>query len=90
MNGHLEAVKLLVGAGADPAITNNAGHDVVYEAEINGKDTVVEWLLTEGRGLETGIKGGHEGPSAEDIMQEQSDTAGVEEDLEHVSFRDAS
>jgi ankyrin repeat protein len=49
LNGHLEAVKLLVQAGADPGVTNRAGHDAVYEAEVNGKEQVVEWLLTEER-----------------------------------------
>ncbi len=86
LNGHLEAVKLLIGAGADPTITNKAGHDALYEAEINGKDAVVEWLLTEGRGLETGVKGSHEVASVEDALQEQIETTGVEEDLEHVSL----
>ena len=90
LNGHLEAVKVLIGAGADPTITNHAGHDAVYEAEINGRDTVVEWLLTEVKGLETGVKGGHEGASVEDPMQAQNDTTGVEEDLGHVSLADAS
>lgn len=86
VNGHLEAVKLLIDAGADPTIINKAGHDAVYEAEINGKDTVVEWLLTKGRGLETGITGSHEGARVEDATQEQIETTGVEEDLEHFSL----
>ena len=89
LNGHLEAVKVLMGAGADPTITNKAGHDTVYEAEINGKETVVEWLLTEGKGLETGFNGNQEGASTEDPMQEQSEAIGAEEDLEHVSLEDA-
>ena len=36
---------------------NRAGHDAVYEAEGNGKEDVVEWLLAEGKGLEEGVKG---------------------------------
>ena len=79
LNGHLEAVKVLIGAGADPAIRNKAGHDAVYEAEINGKDTVAEWLLTEGKGLETGVKGSQEGATMEDAMPGSSETAGAEE-----------
>ncbi|KAA6413505.1 MAG: Ankyrin repeat-containing protein [Lasallia pustulata] len=55
LNGHLEAVKILVAAGADPALANKAGHDVVYEAEVNGKQEVVEWLLKEANGLEKGL-----------------------------------
>ena len=50
---------------------------------------VVEWLLTEGKGLETGVKGGQEGDTAEDAMREQGETSGVEEDLGHVSITDA-
>lgn len=55
LNGHLEAVKLLMDAGADLTVMNKAGHDAVYEAEINSKDNVVEWLLTEGKGFESGL-----------------------------------
>ena len=33
LNGNLECVKLLVQAGADPGIRNNAGKDAVFEAE---------------------------------------------------------
>ncbi|MCJ1463685.1 hypothetical protein MMC07_002293 [Pseudocyphellaria aurata] len=54
LNGHLDAVKLLMGAGADPTVMNKAGHDAVYEAEINFKDDVVEWLMTEGNRSEPG------------------------------------
>lgn len=45
LNGHLEAVKLLVDSGADVLAKNNAGHDVAYEAELAGKEVVVNWLL---------------------------------------------
>lgn len=55
LNGHLDAIKILLAAGADPAILNVAGHDAVYEAERSGKQEVVEWLLKSGNGLETGI-----------------------------------
>ena len=57
LNGHLECVKVLIDAGADPTITNNAGHDAVYEAELNDKSEVVEWVLKESEGLEEGIAG---------------------------------
>lgn len=59
LNGHLDAVKALIGAGADPAIRNGTGHDAVYEAEVGGKDEVVSWLLKEGEGLEKGVVGDH-------------------------------
>lgn len=48
LNGHLEAVKILVASGANSSVRNKAGFDAVYEAEINSKEDVVEWLLKEG------------------------------------------
>ncbi|KAI4951893.1 hypothetical protein J4E91_003354 [Alternaria rosae] len=55
LNGHLESVKLLVQSGADVTIINRAGHDAVYEAEINDKNEVVDWLLGAVEELENGI-----------------------------------
>lgn len=55
LNGHLESVKLLVNAGADVTLVNRAGHDAVYEAEINDKNDVVDWLLGTVEELEKGI-----------------------------------
>lgn len=53
LNGHLEAVKALLAAGAKTDMKNKAGHDAIYEAEINSKDSVVEWLLQQDRGLDS-------------------------------------
>ena len=58
MNGHLDIVKLLVAAGADPNLMNDAGHNAVFEAETSDKTKVVEWLLSqmnnvEGEGKDT-------------------------------------
>ena len=53
LNGHLPAVKLLIEAGADPTVINQAGKDAVYEAEANEKNELAAWLLTEGKGLES-------------------------------------
>lgn len=71
-------------AGADPALVNRAGHDVVYEAEINGKEAVVEWLLKEGKGLEKGLgvdggegEHGEEG-DGEGVGDGEKDEDGVE------------
>jgi ankyrin repeat protein len=55
LNGHLESVKLLIQSGADVTIINRAGHDAVYEAEINDKNEVVDWLLGAVEELEKGI-----------------------------------
>ncbi|KAL8796433.1 MAG: hypothetical protein Q9182_007379 [Xanthomendoza sp. 2 TL-2023] len=79
LNGHLDAVKILIGAGADPTIRNNAGHDAVYEAERSGKTEVVEWLLTEGQGLESGIAGSR-ATEDEDEDQEARESPPVNED----------
>jgi hypothetical protein len=49
-------VKVLIDNGADPTVTNRAGHDPVYEAEVNDRREVVEWVLREGgEGLEEGV-----------------------------------
>lgn len=34
-----------MAAGADPAITNKAGHDAAFEAEEAERNEVVGWLL---------------------------------------------
>lgn len=57
LNGHLAVVQSLVKCGGDPSKTNNAGHDVVFEAEQNDKEAVVKWLLKEVPGLERAIGG---------------------------------
>lgn len=58
LNGHLEVVKILVmAANADPTITNAVGHDAVYEAELNDKGDVVDWLLGHCENLEEGVAG---------------------------------
>ena len=74
LNGHLDTVKILIAAGADPAIRNIAGHDAVYEAERNGKQEVVEWLLKE-----TGVVGEKSG----------EEEKGEEEEVMDVKDRDA-
>ncbi|KAL7266023.1 ankyrin repeat-containing protein [Rhizina undulata] len=61
LNGHLEIVKLLImEANADPTAVNNVGHDAVYEAELNEKGNVVEWVLGNCEALEDGIAEGKE------------------------------
>jgi hypothetical protein len=65
LNGHMSIAKLLLAQGADASILNFSGHDAVYEAELNDKQDVAEWLLKEALGLEKGIgrEGSGEGPS---------------------------
>ncbi|KAL9598679.1 MAG: hypothetical protein Q9219_004348 [cf. Caloplaca sp. 3 TL-2023] len=57
LNGHLDAVKHLVQAGVDPLVKNQAGYDAVYEAERNGKEEVVSWLLVEKGNVDGGGSG---------------------------------
>jgi hypothetical protein len=52
--------------GCDPTITNAKGYDAIFEAELNDKTAVVEWVLKEGgEGLEEGVKGEPEGAEGE-------------------------
>jgi uncharacterized protein len=60
MNGHLDVVKALVGAGADAGVRNEAGRDAVVESEVSGKAGAMEcaeWMLRECKGLERGVEG---------------------------------
>ncbi|OCK82110.1 ankyrin [Lepidopterella palustris CBS 459.81] len=61
LNGHLACVQLLVRLGADVTTLNTAGHDAVFEAEINDKEDVVKWMLGEGWGLESAVGGDGDG-----------------------------
>ena len=79
LNGHLPAVKLLIEAGADPSVMNRAGKDAVYEAEVNEKNEVAAWLLTEGKGLESAVGVDLEQPAP--VVQEEVD---AEEQFEEV------
>jgi ankyrin repeat protein len=85
LNGHLEAVKVLLEEGSDPTITNQRGHDAVYEAELNDKKEVVEWVLKEGgEGLESGVAGeGVEGEADEvaDENDPQEESAGKDYEM---------
>lgn len=75
LNGHLESVKLLVEFGADVTIVNKAGHDAVFEAEINDKGEVVDWLLGAVEELETGIGQTCEGSAGDEDMDDADDDA---------------
>lgn len=89
-------VKLLLKSGADVSILNAVGHDAVYEAEINDKNDVVDFLLKEGVGLDTGL-GGAEGEEAEEEVKEDPDIVegsvnggvdGVKEELEKIDIKE--
>ncbi|KAK5096224.1 ankyrin repeat-containing protein [Exophiala xenobiotica] len=60
LNGHIEIVKALVKAGADPTVVNEAGRDAVVEAEYSsqaGAEECATWLLRECEALERGAGG---------------------------------
>ncbi|CAO2647257.1 Nn.00g081790.m01.CDS01 [Neocucurbitaria sp. VM-36] len=70
LNGHLESVKLLMQSGADVTIFNKAGHDAVFEAELNDKQEVVDWLLGAVEELEKGIGQTGEASSGENVDED--------------------
>ncbi|KAF1969391.1 ankyrin repeat-containing protein YAR1 [Bimuria novae-zelandiae CBS 107.79] len=84
LNGHLECVKMLVQAGADVTMINKAGHDAVFEAEINDKGNVVDWLLGAVEELEKGIgragesSGGELGADAQSESTAQNGSSRVD------------
>ena len=77
INGHLDAVKMLVEAGADTKNRNWAGKEVIYDAEMNGREEVVTWLL--GQRIEKDDKG--DGGQAHE-MEELVDGKGTEDGAE--------
>lgn len=86
LNGHLEAVKLLIEAGGDITIFNKAGHDAVFEAEVNDKKEVVDWLLGHVEALEKSVGGGAsngEGSAGgdEEMVFKAGDTSGPMKDV---------
>ena len=75
LNGHLNAVKVLLEQGADPTIKNARGHDAIFEAELNDKSEIVEWVLKNGgKSLQMGIgdDGEEEKAGNEDIKFESA------------------
>jgi uncharacterized protein len=93
-------VKVLIDNGADPTVTNRAGHDPVYEAEVNDRREVVEWVLREGgEGLEGGV-GGVEGVGeqvGDEDMGEEAERGedgadggqeGIREGMEELGVKD--
>lgn len=63
-------MKLLIQVGGDVTIINKAGHDAVFEAEINDKGDVVDWLLGEVEELEKGIGEAGAGDDDDDMEVE--------------------
>jgi ankyrin repeat protein len=87
LNGHVEVLLLLLQHGADPSILNGAGHDALFEAELNEKQEAVEALLKEGGSLESGVGGG-QGDGNDEVgeVDVQVGVEEVEEGAEDVSM----
>ncbi|TQS36996.1 hypothetical protein Golomagni_02543 [Golovinomyces magnicellulatus] len=92
LNGHLDAVQVLMEQGADPTITNYMGHDAIYEAELNDKKEVVEWVLKEGGDcLEEAIgeaNNGENNVSERDQVTAPDDSVQkIQSDLDKISMK---
>lgn len=79
LNGHLEVVKALLAAGATMGIKNKAGHDAFYDAEMNSKNSVVEWILQQDKGLESRSEEAQELASVDD--EQESDVQNEESEF---------
>lgn len=76
LNGHLEIAKMLLESGADASVLNSSGHDAVFEAEMNDKQDVAEYLLKESIGLEQAIGGEQdEDDDGEDETMEEGESS---------------
>jgi ankyrin repeat protein len=79
LNGHMDIVKTLLAHGADASILNTSGHDAVYEAEMNDKQELAEYLLKEALGLEKAIGREGDGKEAEDEEMEEAESSAAAE-----------
>lgn len=76
----------MIEAGGDITIFNKAGHDAVFEAEVNDKKDVVDWLLGHVEALEKSVGGSAsngEGSASGngDMVFKAGDTSGPMEDV---------
>lgn len=78
---------LVLTANADPTVTNDAGHDPVYEAELNEKMDVVEWILGNCGGVEEGV--GAKEADAEEVNgkeDEKKASDSIQEGIEELDL----
>lgn len=74
-----------MAAGADPCVTNQAGHDAVYEAEINSEDAVAKWLLTQGNGSKSDHAVNEDSRTADDQVDEKANEHEIDQDMGKLS-----
>jgi uncharacterized protein len=89
LNGHLEVVKVLVGAGAEAGVLNGMGRDCVVEAEMSGVQgckEVVGWLERE-VGLEKGVVGGE---AREEVGEADPELEGKRKEVEKKKSQEMS
>ncbi|KIW92488.1 uncharacterized protein Z519_06335 [Cladophialophora bantiana CBS 173.52] len=93
MNGHLDVVKALVKAGADPTIINEAGRDAVVEAEMSSKDGAKEcagWMLKHCEGLEKGVGGDGNGEGCSGIREVDEEAKDEDQNMEAAQLDEGS
>jgi ankyrin repeat protein len=88
VNGHVQAVKVLVDCGVDVWVKNAAGRLPVFEAERAEKDDVVATLLIAGgKEDEEKARGQADGGKEEEEDQVQVDVEGVTDQMEASSLK---
>jgi len=86
LNGHLDIVKLLIErGGAEPTVANNAGHNVLHEAQSAKKEDVVNFLLETCPELTAPIGGTGEGEAAGEGEKGEAAGKGTGKEAETVT-----
>lgn len=75
-----------MAAGANPSVKNLAGHEAVYEAEINSKDAVVEWLLNEEKSFGSGVAVDEGSPAANDQSMDKTHDQDIDQSVEKLKI----
>lgn len=73
LNGQVDTLLLLLQQGADPSILNEAGHDALFEAELNEKTKAAEVLLAEGKELESTVNANGAGREKDSESEDEED-----------------
>lgn len=97
MNGHLDIVKALLRAGANPEVLNAAGRDALVESEWSSKDGAIDcavWMLKECGELEKtvgdedevdGANGEQEDASSSQVQGSTHHQNGLQTDLSETN-----
>ena len=86
LNGHLDIVKLLIErGGAEPTVANNAGHNVLFEAQSANKEDVAKFLLEICPELAAPVGGTEEGEGAGEGEKGEAAGKGTGKEAETVT-----